>query len=481
MVNQVLAEKYLEHFIKQAWHIVEPKKPLMWSWHLGAICEHLQAVSGGEINYLIINIPPREMKSLTTSVFWPTWEWGPCNTPWIRYLFSSYAADLSKRDAVKSRRIINSEWYQRNWGENFTITSDQNQKTRYDNNKSGYRIATSVKGLGTGEGGDRIVCDDPHNVKQAESDSIRGDTITWWDEEMSSRIDDETTGAFVLIGQRTHFGDLFGHLIEKDAAGEIDLVKLILPARFEKERELSLQTRTPLDFVDPRSKEGEVLDKKRFPKKLLNKRESRMTPYAVAGQHQQRPAPRGGGMFKVENFILLRSLPKARIKKRIRYWDKAATQDGGKRSAGTLMFELEETKRFPQWLIVDCVKGQWAPGKRELIIRQVADLDGEEVDVWVEQEGGSGGKESALGTIKNLSGYKVYADPVSGNKEVRAEPYAVQVEAGNMGLLVGDWTKAFIAEHEKAPLGVFSDQWDSAAGAFNKLNVKRKKGGVWGR
>jgi predicted phage terminase large subunit-like protein len=132
-------------------------------------------------------------------------------------------------------------------------------------------------------------------------------------------------------------------------------------------------------------------------------------------------------------------------------------------------------------LVSDVVKGQWAAGEREKIIRNTAELDGTGVHVWVEQEPGSGGKESAENTIRNLAGYHVKADKVTGNKEVRAEPYADQVEAGNVQVLRADWTKEFIAEHEIAPRGKFMDQWDAAAGAFNKLNVKVKVAGVWGR
>jgi predicted phage terminase large subunit-like protein len=103
------------------------------------------------------------------------------------------------------------------------------------------------------------------------------------------------------------------------------------------------------------------------------------------------------------------------------------------------------------------------------------------VDVWVEQEPGSGGKESAESTIKNLTGFRVYADRVTGSKELRAEPYAAQVEVSNVALLNADWTKEFISEHEKFPTGKFKDQVDSAAGAFAKLNVQVKRAGVWGR
>ena len=132
------------------------------------------------------------------------------------------------------------------------------------------------------------------------------------------------------------------------------------------------------------------------------------------------------------------------------------------------------------YVVVDVVKGQWAAPRREAIIKTCAQMDGEDVKVWIEQEPGSGGKESAENTIRRLAGYVVRADKVTGGKETRAEPYSIQVEAGNVKVLLADWTKEFIAEHEKFPTGKFSDQVDAAAGAFNKL-AGGKRAGVWGR
>jgi hypothetical protein len=169
------ATRKLGEFVRQAWQIVEPSTPFVPGWHIDAIIEHLEAVSRGEIRNLLINVPPRHMKSLLVSVFWPAWEW--IRWPERRWLYSSYAASLSIRDSVKCRRLIESTSYRRFWGDRFKLTTDQNTKARFDNDRSGYRISTSVGGAATGEGGDRIVYDDPHNVQEAESDSVRKATI----------------------------------------------------------------------------------------------------------------------------------------------------------------------------------------------------------------------------------------------------------------------------------------------------------------
>ena len=180
------AESLFKSFVKQAWHIVEPGTEFIPGYHIDVICEHLEALYKLIIQNLLINIPPRHMKSLLVSVFFPCWVW--LNDPYSKFLCSSYAQDLSTRDSLKCRRLIQSLWFQSRWLEKFTITSDQNQKTRFENDKSGYRLSTSVDGLATGEGGDYVIVDDPHNVKQAESETKRLAVLKWWDETMSTRI-----------------------------------------------------------------------------------------------------------------------------------------------------------------------------------------------------------------------------------------------------------------------------------------------------
>jgi hypothetical protein len=165
------ARRHLSEFVAQAWPVLEPATPFVQGIHVQAICQHLQAVTEGRIGNLIINVPPGHAKSLLTAVFWPAWVW--IDNPQIRWLFASYSAQLSVRDSVKCRRLIESDWYQQRWGRRYQLTSDQNQKHRFENDQTGYRIATSVGGSATGERADVVVVDDPHSVDQAESDAER--------------------------------------------------------------------------------------------------------------------------------------------------------------------------------------------------------------------------------------------------------------------------------------------------------------------
>ena len=285
-IERELATRRLREFVRQAWPIIEPSTPFVPGFHIEAIVEHLEAVSLGQIRNLIINVPPRHMKSLLVSVLWPAWEW--IRWPERRWLYSSYGAQLSIRDSIKCRRLIESPWYQARWLDRFALTSDQNTKSRFDNNRSGYRIATSVGGAATGEGGDRNVCDDPHNVSEVESDAVRKATLDWFDVVMSTRVNDPRTAAKVVVMQRCHQRDLSGHLLAQGGWEH-----LCLPAEYEGPTRV-----TSIGWSDPRAEVNELLWPERFgPEEIANLKVS-LGSYAAAGQLQQRPSPAGGGIFK---------------------------------------------------------------------------------------------------------------------------------------------------------------------------------------
>lgn len=271
----------------EAWHVLEPSTPFVDGIHVQAICEHLQAVTEGRLQNLIINVPPGHAKSLLAAVFWPAWVW--IDKPQTRWLFASYAANLSVRDSLRCRRLIESEWYQRNWGNRFQLTSDQNQKHRFENDRTGYRIATSVGGSATGERADVVVVDDPHSVDQAESDAERRNAVEWFNGTMSTRLNDLSTGHKIVIQQRLHEADLTGDLLTK---GDFEL--LCLPAEFEPERRCT----TFIGWSDPRVEAGELLWPQKVSTANLEKLKSSLGEYRYSGQYQQRPAPAEGGIFK---------------------------------------------------------------------------------------------------------------------------------------------------------------------------------------
>src|SRR5262245_5883031 len=285
-IDAEMAGRGLLEFVRQAWPIVEPSTSFVPGWHIDAIIEHLEAVTRGQIRNLLINVPPRHMKSLLVSVFWPAWEW--IRFPQRRWLYSSYAASLGIRDSVNCRRLIESPWYQRRWGRVFKLNSDQNTKGRFDNNRTGYRLTTSVGGAVTGEGGDMIVLADPHNVQEAESDPVRRGTLEWYDVVMSTRVNDPRTASKVVVMQRCHQQDLSGHLLEQGGWEH-----LCLPAEYE-----GTPCVTSIGWSDPRIQHGELLWPERFGAAEIESLKRSLGSYGAAGQLQQRPSPAGGGIFK---------------------------------------------------------------------------------------------------------------------------------------------------------------------------------------
>jgi predicted phage terminase large subunit-like protein len=280
----------LLEFIKYFWHILEPQTVLVEGWALQAICVHLEAVTRGEINRLLINVPPGFMKSLVTDVFWPAWEWGPMDKPNLRYVAFSYSSGLTERDNAKFRDLIKSPEYLSLWGDRFR--TKKVGEIKVTNNKTGSKLATSVGGIGTGERGDRIVLDDPHNIKDGESEVIRSETVRWFKEALSNRLNDMEKSAIVVIMQRVHESDVSGAILENELN---DYVHLMIPMEYDPARHCV----TPI-WEDPRSEEGELAWPERFPPEVVLSLKSTVGPYAYAGQYQQAPAPRGGGIFKRE-------------------------------------------------------------------------------------------------------------------------------------------------------------------------------------
>jgi predicted phage terminase large subunit-like protein len=288
--NKELAERHLYEFVKLLWPVIEPSRPFVEGWAIGAICEHLQAISEGEIKRLIINVPPGFSKSLCSSVFWPAWEWGPKNQASMRYIAASYSSDLTVRDNVRCRSLIMSPNYQKFWSDRFQISGDQFTKVKFANDRTGWKLATSVSGVGTGERGDRFIMDDPNSVKEAESEAVLGSTNQWALEVVPTRLNDPDKSAIMLIQQRTNEADVTGTYLSRELGYE----HLMIPMRFEPPRKCY----TGIDWEDPREREGELAWPERFPEHVVDDLEAVMGPYASSGQFQQSPSPRGGGIIK---------------------------------------------------------------------------------------------------------------------------------------------------------------------------------------
>ena len=300
LLEKVKAEKArraasasLYEFVKQSWHVVEPGVPFMESWHIAEICEHLEAVSAGEIHRLLINIPPRHSKSTIVSVMWPAWEW--ITDPAQKFLCASYSGTLSTRDNLKTRRLLQSPWYQERWGHMFKFAGDQNAKQRFENDKTGYRLATSVGGTATGEGGSRLILDDPHGAQAAQSEAMRESDLEWFDMVWSTRLNNPKTDAMVTVMQRLHERDISGHILNDIRGWE----HICIPAEWDGKHR-----KTILGAYDPRKVKGELICPDRFGDKEITMLKQLLGSYGSAGQLQQDPTPSGGGILKTKHFGL---------------------------------------------------------------------------------------------------------------------------------------------------------------------------------
>jgi predicted phage terminase large subunit-like protein len=481
--REVMMRDFSE-FVKAAWNVIEPSRPLVWGWHLQAKCDHLQAVYNHVvprevdpiaaarvgIQRLIINEPPRCSKSLFSAVLFNAWVW--TKWPGARFLCVTYADDLAQRDALKTRQLIESDWYQRKWP-SVRISEDQRAKSRYNIHKTGgFRVSTTVLGIATGEGGDFRILDDPHNVKKAMSDVERKQANSFFDLTLPTRVVDPARSATVICMQRLHEDDLTGHAL----SGGMSYNILCLPMEYEKA--VGNQCKTDLDFVDPRREEGELLHPERWSKKSVQELKSELSlelgDFGINSQLQQRPTPIGGGMFKTENLVPVSSWPAANdLEKVVRYWDKAGTEGSGAFTAGALMAKHKITQRT---IILDVVRGQWGTEKREEIILTTAHQDvrrlggdSRKYAVRVEQEPGSGGKDSAQWTVRRLAGFNAAAVRKTLSKEVDWAPLSAQVNAGGVEVLIASWNRELKQEMASAPFGKYKDQLDACSGGFKYI------------
>ncbi len=416
-------------FIKEAWHVIEPSNPYVHGWHIDAVCEHLQAVSAGQIPRLLINIPPGTAKSLMVSVAWPSFEWGPGGMSTMRYLSTSYSDRYVARDSRRMRDLILSEWYQDRW----PLRLLREGEVSFENEHKGWREGVPFKSL-TGGRAHRVLVDDPHSSESAESEAERETASRIFRESLPTRLVEPATSAIIVIMQRLHVRDISALAIE---AG---YCHLMLPMEFEPDRKCY----TSIGFEDPRTKEGELLFPERFPREVVDRDKRVMGSYATAGQFAQRPTVREGGLFKRSWFRPIGAAPVGT--KWVRYWDLAATEEQlGSTAAYTVGVKLGRTPEG-RFVIGDVARLRAEGHGVRRLLKDTAKDDGPYVEIGLPQDPGAAGKIVAQDMVRMLAGYIARAHIESGNKIQRAEPIAAQAEAGNVDMVIGDWNKDFLDE-----------------------------------
>lgn len=459
--DRILAEASLSDFIKQAWHVIEPGTEYLHNWHTDAICEFLQGVDDGQITRLLINMPPRMMKSIAVSVMWPVWSW--LRKPESRWMFASYAGNLSTQHSVDRRTIIQSDWYQERWADKYQLTSDQNVKTEYQNNRQGRMFATSFKGVATGKGGNRLVFDDPQDPTGVESDTQRETSTNTFRRKLSTRLNNKKVDAIVVVSQRLGEKDISAVCIEQE------YTHLNLPAEDTPGKVIS----APSGKTFTRDISGLLWPEREGPKEIAQAK-IQLGPWGYAGQYQQAPAPQGGGRFKSAWFHYYTRTPgnEYRLTRGSKTWQvkdddcwRFAVMD----PAGT---DPEQNKKACYTAIL-----VWAVApsgdmillhvfREQIETPEVADAAVRICRQWELEWIGIEKDGIGLGVVQHVrrKGIAVRAIKARGSKEARSDVAEIQMSAGMIHFPAG---APFLFELEKEllsfPASEFKDQADALA------------------
>lgn len=436
-------------------------KDMITGWWIKEVCQHLQAFymrfMAGERPKLVLMAPPQHGKTTVVTDFIA---WVAGKNPNLKCLFTSYSDDLGQGVNVALQRMMDGDRYKAVFGQRLpsfgrAVEGMRNSNLlEYTGESSPYKGSfrnTTVSGQVTGKGLDFGFIDDPmKGRKEANSRTVRDATWAWLTDDFFTRFSDHA--ALLMTLTRWHLDDPAGRFLEKFPETEV----LDYPA---------------IAITDERHrKKGEALFPEFKSLEFLEERRRGLSQASWVSLYQQSPIIAGGGMFPIEKFSLVQAAPKD-VVKTVRYWDKAATEMGGAYTAGVRMHKLGDGR----FVVSDVRRKQLSALDRERMILQTAQLDKQEcgptVLTVVEQEPGSGGKESAEASVRMLAGYKAEADKVTDSKHIRADPYAAQVQAGNVMLVQAEWNKEFLGEHETFPNGAYVDVVDAAAGAFAKLTL----------
>ena len=480
--ESVKAEKCrrsLPYFMREFWSAISGTK-LIWNWHIDFIGTDLMETGRlmgkglPKKHDTVINIPPGTTKSITTTVMYPVWLW--LNYPWLKFITASYTAKLALDHAGMSKDIMNSYKFKRLFPE-LRLKRDKQQVSYYKVEKEtekglitgGARISTSLgRGRGgtvTGFHGHGLFADDIINPQGVASDKERKAANDWLTQSLYTRMADKDSTVLILIMQRLHEDDCSGHVLSSWAKDEIR--HICLPGEIWDDA--SRERVSPPELVKY-YKDG-MLDVNRLGERALGRLQSSLGHYGYAGQILQNPAPPEGSYFDLSELSIIDAPPHPSVlTNHVRYWDKAGTakikNPKAKFTCGVHMAYYAVMRKY---VILDVLRGQWAPYERENVIRMTAEADGVETVQWIEQEPADSGKESAQSTIGNLHGFIAYADRPTGNKINRADPFSVQVKAGNVLLVKGAWNKDYIEELKYFPNSRWMDQVDASSGAFSRI------------
>ncbi len=472
------AQRSLAAFTRLCWNIIEPTVHLRWTWHIDAICDHLQAVTEGRIQRLLINIPPGHIKSILVCVMWPAWEW--LERPYLRSIFGSYDLPLARRDSIRCRDLILSPLYQ------WLIPRDEDGKPRwalaqptlqetFTTTAKGFRGCTSpAGGGGTGHRGHKVGVDDPLKAIDATSEAAKRTANDWHEKTLSSRLVDPATGSRVLVMQRLAQDDPSGRALEQGGWDH-----LCLPSEYEgpnvcacpEGTRCSQRGGTSIGFVDPRTEKGELLNPLFFTREVIELAKLDLGP-DFYGQHQQRPAPPGGNIVKADWLTqsTYKYLPETPGEWRI-YGD---LKNGSKQPRSSMAcygvwFMPRGTQRF---YLVDVVTGRWDQVEEERELEALAKRYPAAGKIGLED------KADAKGVIAHLRDVitgLVAVKGAPGDKADRLRACLHLFQAGNVYLPESaPWLASYVGELTMFPGASNDDQVDMTTLALNDIESERQ-------
>lgn len=460
---QLRAKDSLYEFCKYMWDVIEPETKFVDGWHIQVICKHLEAATVFDISKLIINIPPRHMKSIIACVMWPAWVWG--KYPARSFLFASHSEALATRDSIKTRQLIDSEKYQKVFKPDWSLLDDQNTKTVFANTKNGVRKSIGVGTGVVGFGADYLVTDDPNDPREIHSEVHRESVKFWYDKVFSSRVNNPTQNAKIVIMQRLHEDDLSGHLINQDANKKIKHDHLVLPARIDTTDEDRPKSKTTLGFKDPRQDEGMLLWPKQWTHSAIEDLEASLEDEAEA-QIQQNPKPRKGGLFPIDNWQYYDTPPSTIIRTAI--FIDAAQKPGISNDWSVFAVWLETHNAF---YLLDLWRKKTTSPILYTLSEDICMRYNPDVVIIEDKSAGSG----LIQHLRDETSYPIIAfDPMQRDKVVRATAATPTVaakkcflphyikgedEKGNSINLV----KYFVKEHNVFPKGKNDDCVDTTS------------------
>jgi predicted phage terminase large subunit-like protein len=467
-----LCGRSLSEFTARAWHIINPDTEYIENWHIGYICEHLQAVSLHQIKRLAIEIEPRCMKSTLVSIMWPTWHWAL--HPAARFLFASHSESLSTKHSLDRRAILLSQWFLERWGDKVQLAGDNNLKTEYSNTAMGVMRAMTVGSNVTGFGGNFLVADDLVAAVHGDSEAYRDAANTFFDRSFYDRLDNKKEDAIVVIMQRLHTEDLIGHI--QATRQHDDWTFLTIPTTAEHDERIIF----PLSGEIIERKEGDLLWPEREGPDELAAAKERLGSYGYSAQYQQNPVPREGALAQRSWFKIVPAAPVG-IKQLIRYWDLAATEPRPGKDpdyTASCLGGMEDGVFY----ILHMTNDRMSPMHVQELVKQCAQLDTEyasstksHVATWMEQEPGSGGPN----TIDNYARMVLpgYGNRATGNKFERGAAFLAAAEAGNVCLVAAPWNEPFLDEMTVLGVGAHEDLYDAGNGSFTQANAQRQSHG----